>query len=49
MKQWRAEFVSGVKDPNSDADWKAYLDALEAEGLKKVIDVAQSCYTRMMG
>ena len=49
MTQWRGEFISGAKDINSDADWNAYKAALEAEGLKEVIAVAQSCYTRMMG
>jgi len=48
-KQWRAEFVSGAKDINSDADWKAYVDALNSEGLTELLKVAQSCYTRMMG
>jgi len=49
MQQWRAEFISGARDPNSDADWKAYVDALNSEGLTELLKVAQSCYTRMMG
>jgi len=49
MSQWRAEFITGVKDINSDADWKAYLDALESDGLEEVLEVSQSCYTRMNG
>jgi len=49
VQQWRGDFISGAKDPNSDADWKAYLDALDAEGLKEILEIGQSCYTRMMG
>jgi len=49
MQQWRAEFISGARDPSSDADWKAYVDALHSEGLTELLKVAQSCYTRMMG
>jgi len=49
VQVWRAEFISGARDPSSDADWKAYLDDLKSEGLDDLLAAAQSCYTRMMG
>ena len=49
MEQWRGEFISGARDIDSDTEWAAYKAALEAEGLKDLIAVAQSCHTRMMG
>ena len=49
MEKWRGEFVSGARDIDSDTEWAAYKAALEAEGLSKVIEVAQSCHTRMNG
>ena len=44
-----ALFISGAKDPNSDADWEAYLKAMEQEGALEWLEVAQSAYTRMKG
>lgn len=32
-KEWGANFISGVKDPNNDADWQAYLDTLASSGV----------------
>ena len=43
----RAMFVSGVMDPNDDAQWNAYLANLEAQGLGRLLEVVQSAYTRM--
>jgi len=49
MQQWRAEFIAGAKDPNNDATWNEYVNALKSEGLTELLEAAQSCYTRMMG
>jgi hypothetical protein len=49
MMQWRAEFISGAKDPSNDAVWAQYVKDLENEGLTDLLEVANSCYTRMMG
>ena len=32
-KEWGANFIAGVKDPNNDADWQAYLDTLTSSGV----------------
>lgn len=40
--QWRAEFITGVKD--LDADWDTYLSDLEALGLEGYLEVLQSEY-----
>lgn len=45
----RALFVSGVMDPNKDADWEAYLSNLSAQGLDDYLEVTQTAYTRMTG
>lgn len=47
VKQARALFATGAMDPNSDADWQSYLDALEGQGLSAYTEAAQSAYTRM--
>ena len=49
MQQWRAEFIAGAKDPNNDATWNEYVNALKSEGLTELLEAANSCYTRMMG
>ena len=49
IKTARAQFISGVLDPNSDAAWQEYLAACEAQGIKEYTEAAQSCYTRMFG
>jgi len=43
----RAMFVSGVMDPNDDAQWETYLSNLEAQGLSQYVATAQTAYTRM--
>ena len=48
LNTWRAEFITGVKDPNSDADWKAFCDALEEKGMYDWLDAAQDAYDRFM-
>ena len=45
----RALFVSGVMDPNSDADWQTYLDNLNTLGLNDFMAVTQSAWERMNG
>jgi putative aldouronate transport system substrate-binding protein len=46
LNTWRAEFITGVKDPNNDADWNAFLDELEEKGMYDWMDAAQSAYDR---
>ena len=43
----RALFISGVMDPNDDAQWEAYLANMKAQGMDKWLTAAQSAYTRM--
>lgn len=47
VKEARAMFITGVMDPNDDAQWQSYLDALESQGLSNWLDAAQAAYTRM--
>jgi len=49
VQEARALFATGAMDPNSDADWQAYLDALEGQGLSDYIDAAQTTYDSMFG
>lgn len=44
MKEARALMVSGVLDPNSDADWQTYLNNMEANGLSTALQVYQEAY-----
>ncbi len=48
-RQARAEFATGVSDPNNDADWQAYLDKLETIGLSSFLQIAQAAYDRAIG
>ena len=48
LNTWRAELITGVKDPNNDADWNAFLDELEEKGLYDWMDAAQDAYDRLM-
>ena len=43
---WRVKFMSGVKDPNSEADWAEYLMDLERGGFENYMYVAQAIYDR---
>lgn len=43
----RALFISGVMDPNDDAQWNNYLANLKAQGMDQWLAIAQSAYTRM--
>ena len=42
-----AEFVTGVRDPNDDAQWEAYLNELEALGYEEYISIVQARYDSM--
>ncbi len=44
---WRAYFMDGTKDINSEADWNEYLQALDTAGAKDYQNAAQMCYERM--
>ena len=47
MRHARAEFCSGVLDPNSDADWNAYLKALENMHEPEWMEIGQAAYDRV--
>ena len=49
MKQARAQMISGVIDPNDDAQWAKYLSDLKANGEDELIEAAQGAYDRMYG
>lgn len=49
MKEARAKFVTGLLDPNNDADWAQYLNELKLNGEAELLEVAQSAYDRMSG
>ena len=49
LNTWRAEFITGVKDPNSDADWADFVAALKEKGMYDWMDAAQDAYDRFMG
>lgn len=46
FKSSRTDFIKGTMNPNSDADWNAYLKELNKLGLKDWVDVAQKAYNR---
>lgn len=39
-----AEFVTGVRDPASDADWQSYLDGLTNLGADRYVEIWQTAY-----
>jgi len=39
-----AEFITGVRDPNSDADWDAYLQGLDGLGVDRYVEIWQTAY-----
>ena len=39
-------FITNELDPSNDADWKEYLDKMEASGLSKQIKIYQTAYDR---
>ena len=42
----RTDFITGIKDINSDTEWQKYIDALYEMGLQKIIDQDQMVYDR---
>ena len=48
LNTWRAEFITGVKDPSNDADWEAFQDELDEKGLYDWMDAAQDAYDRFL-
>jgi putative aldouronate transport system substrate-binding protein len=44
-----AEFVTGVRDPNSDADWQQYIDELTRIGYLDYIEIYQARYDAING
>ena len=46
FRKSRTDFALGNLDPNSDADWKEYVDTLWELGLQDWLDVAQVAYDR---
>ncbi len=49
IEEARAMFASGVMDPNSDADWEAYVSNLKQLGIEDYMAIAQQAYDRMAG
>ena len=49
MAQARAQMITGVIDPNDDAQWAKYLAELKANGEDELIEAAQGAYDRMNG
>ena len=45
-KKTRTDFCTGDLDPNSDSDWKKYIDTLWDLGLQDWLDVAQIAFDR---
>lgn len=45
-KKAQTEFLTGVLDINSDADWNEYLQQLNDMGLQKLVERAQKAYDR---
>ena len=39
-----AEFITGVKDPENDADWQAYIDGLTSLGADRYVEIWQNAY-----
>jgi putative aldouronate transport system substrate-binding protein len=39
-----AEFITGVRDPESDADWDAYLQGLQGLGVDRYVEIWQAAY-----
>jgi len=48
-KKAKNEFCMGMRDPNSDADWQAYLDDLDRLQIKECfIEIGQNVYDRWL-
>lgn len=46
MEEWITRFISGKADASKDADWKAYLAAVDKAGLPKLIDDITKKYNK---
>lgn len=46
FKRWRALFMSGEKNPHSEADWAEYLASLNSSGFANYMETAQAIYDR---
>jgi putative aldouronate transport system substrate-binding protein len=46
-QKWYVEFCTGVKDPNDDATWQAYLDELNTYGVEKYVAYLDEAYQRI--
>lgn len=46
IRQARAEFITGVRDIDSDADWNEYLLQCRQIGSEKLLSISQKAYTR---
>ena len=49
IKEARAQFASGERDPYDDADWAAYLKGVSDMGAETLLANAQSAYDRSSG
>ncbi|MBR2896529.1 MAG: extracellular solute-binding protein [Oscillospiraceae bacterium] len=47
IRNSRAEFCTGILNPNSDSDWQTYLDGLDALQYDRWIELAQIGYNRI--
>ena len=43
-----AQFITGAKDIDSDADWEAHLANLASYKLDRVLEIRQACYDRYL-
>lgn len=41
-----AAFLTGAKNINDDAQWKAFTDGLETHNLSRILEIRQACYDR---
>ena len=46
VDEWNAWFIAGIKNPNDDADWNAYVSGFKKMGLDKLIAAYQTAYDR---
>lgn len=49
VAQARAQMITGVIDPNDDAQWAKYIAELKANGEEDLVEAAQGAYDRMNG
>ena len=47
VKDRRAQFCTGIQDPNSDAAWQEYLDGLDALCYDEWLGMAQTAYEKL--